>query len=129
MKNEGGLQGTALKFLAAVVLVAVLSVPLTIALWFARIDVPLLLGYIFPFFYAVTSEGTSAIPTSMAGIATLVECIGVVVAYSIWLRRVRAEKNTLKGALIVVLMMAFANFLWMGVLGLSVMRTHFHIST
>lgn len=110
-------------------LASVLLLPLTLALWLAKIDVPLLLGYMLPFFYAVTSQGTSAIPIPMAGAATLAECTCVVLAYSYWLRRVGAKKSTFAGALVVVLVMAITNYLWMAALGLSVMPTHANLRT
>lgn len=125
MKNPVGPLSTALKFLAAVFVAVIISVPLTFLLALAGIHAPLLTGYIFPFFYAVTSEGASIM--SSPGIATLTELAGAGVAYSLWLRHVHAQKSTVMSAAIAVLIMAIANFLWMSLLGLSVVPSNLNI--
>jgi hypothetical protein len=116
---------TSLKFLAAVFVAAIISLPLTLLLALAGVRAPLLTGYIFPFFYAVTSEGASIM--SSPGIPTLTELVGAGVAYSIWLRHVHAQKSTVTSAAIAVLIMAIVNFLWMSLLGLSVISSNLNI--
>jgi|GEM_PF-3213456 len=115
----------ALKFLAAIFVAVIISVLLTFLLTLTGIHSPLLTGYIFPFFYAVTSEGASIV--SSPGISTLMELAGVGVAYSIWLRRVPGQKSTVTSAAIAVLAVATVNFLWMSLLGLSVIPIHLNI--